>query len=51
MRVRAAGAGRPLAVDGDEIFLRELTVRSWWSAGPADMRAALALLQAGAVRT
>ena len=30
---------------------RELTVTSSWSAGPADMRAALALLQAGAVPT
>ncbi len=43
--------GAPIAVDGAEIFLRELTVTSSWSAGAADMRAALALLQAGAVRT
>jgi L-iditol 2-dehydrogenase len=43
--------GVPIAVDGAEIFLRELTVTSSWSAGAADMRAALALLHAGAVRT
>jgi L-iditol 2-dehydrogenase len=43
--------GAPIAVDGAEVFLRELTVTSSWSAGPGDMRAALALLQAGAVRT
>ena len=42
--------GAPIAVDGAEVFLRELTVTSSWSAGAADMRAALALLQAGAVR-
>jgi threonine dehydrogenase-like Zn-dependent dehydrogenase len=43
--------GASIAVDGAEIFLRELTVTSSWSAGAADMRAALALLQGGAVRT
>ena len=43
--------GAPIAVDGAEVFLRELTVTSSWSAGAADMRAALALLQAGAIRT
>jgi L-iditol 2-dehydrogenase len=43
--------GAPIAVDGAEVFLRELTVTASWSAGAADMRAALALLQAGAVRT
>jgi L-iditol 2-dehydrogenase len=43
--------GAPIAVDGAEVFLRELTVTSSWSAGAADMRAALALLQAGGVRT
>jgi L-iditol 2-dehydrogenase len=43
--------GAPIAVDGAEVFLRELTVTSSWSAGAADMRAALALLQTGAVRT
>jgi L-iditol 2-dehydrogenase len=43
--------GAPIAVDGAEVFLRELTVTSSWSAGAADMRAALALLRSGAVRT
>jgi L-iditol 2-dehydrogenase len=42
--------GAPIAVDGSEVFLRELTVTSSWSAGAADMRAALALLRSGAVR-
>ena len=42
--------GTPIAVDGSEVFLRELTVTSSWSAGAADMRAALALLRSGAVR-
>jgi L-iditol 2-dehydrogenase len=42
--------GTPIPVDGAEIFLRELTVTSSWSAGPRDMRAALALLQSGTVR-
>ena len=41
--------GAPIAVDGAELFLRELTVTSSWSAGAAEMRAALALLQAGAI--
>jgi L-iditol 2-dehydrogenase len=41
--------GAPIPVDGAEVFLRELTVTSSWSAGGGDMRAALALLQAGAV--
>jgi L-iditol 2-dehydrogenase len=43
--------GEPLAADGWDVFARELTVTASWSAGPADMRAALALLHAGAVRT
>ncbi|HTE61512.1 MAG TPA: alcohol dehydrogenase catalytic domain-containing protein [Solirubrobacteraceae bacterium] len=43
--------GAPIAVDGAEIFLRELTVTSSWSSGSRDMRAALALLHAGGVRT
>lgn len=42
--------GAPLAVDGADLFLRELTVTSSWSAGAADMRAALTLLRSGAVR-
>jgi L-iditol 2-dehydrogenase len=41
--------GAPIAVDGGGLFLRELTVTSSWSAGAADMRAALALLRSGAV--
>ena len=41
--------GAPIAVDGADVFLRELTVTSSWSAGAADMRAALALLRDGAV--
>jgi L-iditol 2-dehydrogenase len=43
--------GAPVAVDGAELFLRELTVTASWSAGAADMRAALELLKAGAVPT
>jgi L-iditol 2-dehydrogenase len=43
------GAG--LGIDGWTVFSRELRVTASWSAGPADMRAALALLQRGAVRT
>jgi L-iditol 2-dehydrogenase len=43
--------GAPIAVDGAELFLRELTVTSSWSAGAREMRAAIALLQAGAIRT
>jgi L-iditol 2-dehydrogenase len=41
--------GDPLGVDGWTVFSRELRVTASWSAGPADMRAALALLQRGAV--
>ncbi len=41
--------GAPIAVDGAEIFLRELTVTSSWSSGAGDWRAALALLRSGAV--
>jgi L-iditol 2-dehydrogenase len=43
--------GEPLGVGGWDVFTRELTVTASWSAGPADMRAALALLRDGAVRT
>jgi L-iditol 2-dehydrogenase len=42
--------GEPLGIDGWTVFSRELRVTASWSAGPADMRAALALLQRGAVR-
>jgi L-iditol 2-dehydrogenase len=41
--------GAPIPVDGAEIFLRELTITSSWSATIAEMRSALALLQGGAV--
>ena len=40
--------GAPIAVDGADIFLRELVVTSSWSAGAADMRASLALLRSRA---
>jgi L-iditol 2-dehydrogenase len=33
------------AVDGNAIFMKELTVTASWSAGPADMRRALAFLR------
>jgi L-iditol 2-dehydrogenase len=42
--------GEPLGIDGWTVFSRELRVTASWSAGPADMRAALALLRRGVVR-
>jgi L-iditol 2-dehydrogenase len=42
--------GVPLGVDGWTLFKGELRVTASWSAGPADMRAALALLRRGAIR-
>jgi L-iditol 2-dehydrogenase len=39
--------GTPLGIDGWTVFAGELRVTASWSAGPADMRAALKLLQAG----
>ena len=36
----------PLAIDGNAVFMRELDVTASWSAGPADMQAALFLLRA-----
>ena len=42
-------AGAPLGVDGEQLFLRELTICSSWSAGPGDMRAAYDLLAGGAI--
>jgi L-iditol 2-dehydrogenase len=42
-------AGAPLGVDGEQLFLRELTICSSWSAGPADMRAAYDLIAGGAI--
>lgn len=44
-----APPGTPLGVEPGAIFERELTVTASWSAGPRDMRAALALLHDGAV--
>ena len=41
--------GTPLPIDWSLQFRRELTVLTSWSAGPADMRAAVALLARGAV--
>jgi L-iditol 2-dehydrogenase len=42
--------GTALGIDGWAVFERELRVTASWSAGPADMRAALALLRSGATR-
>jgi L-iditol 2-dehydrogenase len=42
-------AGAPLGVDGEQLFLRELTICSSWSAGPGDMRAAYDLIAGGAI--
>jgi L-iditol 2-dehydrogenase len=36
--------GAPLPLDGSDVFLRELTITASYSAGPADMRAALELI-------
>jgi L-iditol 2-dehydrogenase len=41
--------GEPLEVEGWAVFARELRVTASWSAGPRDMRAALALLRRGTV--
>jgi L-iditol 2-dehydrogenase len=41
--------GDPPGIDGTAVFLRELTVTASYSAGPADMRAALALLAGGTI--
>ena len=38
--------GAPL-IDGNALFLRELTVTASYSAGPGDMRAALELIASG----
>ena len=42
--------GDALGIEGWTVFARELRVTASWSAGPADMREALALLHRGAVR-
>jgi L-iditol 2-dehydrogenase len=41
--------GQTLELDGFRLYTRELDVRASYSAGPADMRAALALIRSGAV--
>ncbi len=41
--------GAPLGLDAEQLFLREITVCSSWSAGPADMRAAYALIASGRI--
>jgi L-iditol 2-dehydrogenase len=41
--------GTPLGIEGEPLFMRELTVTASYSAGPGDMRAALALLRSGQV--
>jgi L-iditol 2-dehydrogenase len=43
------GPGTPVGLDTEQLFLRELTVRSSWSAGPADMRAAYDLIASGEI--
>jgi L-iditol 2-dehydrogenase len=43
------GPGTPVGVDSEQLFLRELTVCSSWSAGPADMRAAYAMIATGRI--
>ena len=41
--------GAALGLDGELLFLRELTVCSSWSAGPGDMRAAYELIASGRI--
>jgi L-iditol 2-dehydrogenase len=41
--------GAPLPVDGERLFMREVEVTASYSAGAADMRAALALIASGRV--
>ena len=41
--------GASLGLDAEQLFLREITVCSSWSAGPADMRAAYELLATGRI--
>ena len=43
------GPGTPVGLDTEGVFLRELTVCSSWSAGPADMRAAHELIASGRI--
>lgn len=41
--------GATLGLDAEQLFLREITVLTSWSAGPADMRAARELIASGAI--
>jgi L-iditol 2-dehydrogenase len=41
--------GATLGLDAEQLFLRELTVLTSWSAGPADMRAAYDLIATGQI--
>ena len=43
------GPGERLGLDGEPLFMRELTVTASYSAGPADMRRALGLLAGGRI--
>ncbi len=43
------GPGTPVGLDTEQLFLREITVCSSWSAGPADMRAAFDLIASGRI--
>jgi L-iditol 2-dehydrogenase len=43
------GPGTPVGLDTEQVFLREITVCSSWSAGPADMRAAYELIAGGRI--
>ena len=43
------GPGTPVGLDTEQLFLRELTVCSSWSAGPGDMRAARELIAGGEI--
>jgi L-iditol 2-dehydrogenase len=43
------GPGTPVGLDTEQLFLREITVCSSWSAGPADMRAAHDLIASGRI--
>ncbi len=41
--------GATLGLDAEQLFLREITVLTSWSAGPTDMRAARELIASGAI--
>ena len=43
------GPGTSLGLDTEQLFLREITVCSSWSAGPADMRGAYELIASGRI--